>query len=73
MIRWLVGCPHPSMYRERRPLHGVPVMHLVCDRCGHAQPVMRRTAEEHRDMARVRPGETATKLGPAETRLRKVK
>lgn len=41
-------------YRERRPLAGVEVLHWVCDRCGHAWPMMRRTADEYRDVAQSR-------------------
>ena len=42
------GCRHLDTYRERRPLHGVAVMHLVCVQCGHAVPALQRTAREHR-------------------------
>jgi len=35
------------MYRERRTLHGVEVLHLVCADCGHAVEAIQRTAEEH--------------------------
>lgn len=38
-------------YRERRPLAGVSVLHFVCDRCGRAWPVMRRTPDEYREGA----------------------
>jgi len=44
----LVGCRHEHTIRERRPLHGVDVLHFVCDACGHAVPAIERTAEEHR-------------------------
>jgi hypothetical protein len=49
ILRWLPStCSHAHTYRERRKLHGVQVMHLVCERCGHATPVVERTAREHR-------------------------
>ncbi len=44
----LGGCRHENTIRERRPLHGVEVLHFVCDTCGHAVPAIERTAEEHR-------------------------
>jgi hypothetical protein len=44
------GCTHPQTYRERRELHGVQVLHLVCEDCGHAVPALQRTPEEHRQM-----------------------
>lgn len=50
MLRFLLrlfSCQHVSTYRERRPLHGVAVMHLVCESCGRAVPAMDRTAGEH--------------------------
>ena len=40
-------CRHAHTYRERRELHGVQVMHFVCESCGHAAPAVDRTAEEH--------------------------
>jgi hypothetical protein len=40
-------CRHPHTYRERRELHGLRVLHFVCEDCGHAVPVLHRTAEEH--------------------------
>jgi len=42
------GCRHRHTYRERRPLYGAQVLHLVCEDCGHAVPAMQRTAREHR-------------------------
>jgi hypothetical protein len=40
------------MYRERRALEGrggqTLVMHLVCDRCGHQQPMVDRSLKDHR-------------------------
>lgn len=48
-FRWLgLGCSHASTYRERRPLHGLQIIHFVCADCGHAEPVIDRTAREHR-------------------------
>jgi len=52
LARTLTGCSHHATYRERRPLHGVQVMHLVCDDCGHAVPAVDRTAGEHARMLR---------------------
>ena len=46
-------CTHQHTYRERRSLHGAPVMHLVCERCGHATPAMQRTAGEHLEAVRL--------------------
>ena len=48
LVRLFAGCNHASTYRERRPLHGADVMHLVCNDCGHAVQAVQRTAEEHR-------------------------
>jgi hypothetical protein len=45
------GCQHADMYRERRRLHGVDVLHLVCASCGHAVPAIARTASEHQRVA----------------------
>jgi hypothetical protein len=44
----LGGCRHRSFYRERRPLHGTQVLHLVCEDCGYAVPAVQRSAREHR-------------------------
>ena len=49
---FLGGCRHRSFYRERRPLHGTQVLHLVCEDCGHAVPAVQRTAREHRRVVR---------------------
>jgi hypothetical protein len=48
-----VTCRHTHTYRERRRLHGVMVMHFVCESCGHAAPAMERTAREHREAVKV--------------------
>ena len=42
---------HCQTYRERRPIAGVPVNHLVCQSCGYAEPVIGRTDEEYRQVA----------------------
>ena len=47
LVRLFTGCQHHDTYRERRQLHGVDVLHLVCHDCGHAVPAVQRTAEEH--------------------------
>ena len=47
IVRFLTGCQHHDTYRERRQLHGVDVLHLVCHDCGHAVPAIQRTADEH--------------------------
>ena len=52
LARTLTGCSHHATYRERRLLHGVQVMHLVCEDCGHAVPAVDRTAGEHARMLR---------------------
>lgn len=72
-LRCLVGC-HASCYRERRPLAGVPVMHWVCEACGHAWPVMRRTPDEYREAARsqLRPLRSAVVLAPSAAERRRV-
>ena len=49
-VRLLTGCPHQDTYRERRQLHGVDVLHLVCHDCGHAVPALQRSAEEHQQI-----------------------
>ena len=46
------GCQHRHTYRERRKLHGVDVLHLVCEDCGHAAPAIERTAREHKRIVR---------------------
>ena len=46
-------CSHPHTYRERRKLHGALVIHLVCERCGHAVPALQRTAREYRRATQV--------------------
>ncbi len=43
----LGGCPHRHTFRERRALHGIQVLHWVCEECGHAVPAMDRTEQEH--------------------------
>lgn len=43
----LGGCRHPHTMRERRSLHGVEVLHFVCEDCGYAAPAVERTALEH--------------------------
>jgi hypothetical protein len=57
---FLVGCRHRSYYRERRPLHGTQVLHLVCEDCGHAVPAVQRSANEHRRVVRDGAVRTAT-------------
>lgn len=52
LVRLFGGCDHSSTYRERRPLHGVEVMHLVCLDCGHAVPAVQRSAVEHEEAVR---------------------
>ena len=47
IARVFFGCRHEATYRERRPLMGSDVMHLVCHECDHAVPVIDRTADEH--------------------------
>jgi len=47
----LLGCQHEHTIRERRPRHGVDVLHFVCESCGYAVPAIERTAQEHRQVA----------------------
>ena len=43
----LVGvCSHRAMYREHREIEGRVVACYVCD-CGHVQPIVQRTPDEH--------------------------
>jgi hypothetical protein len=48
----LFRCRHRHTYIERRALTGtdIAVLHYVCHDCGHAAPIMHRTAEEHARM-----------------------
>ena len=47
LLQRLLGlCPHPEMVREHRELDGRVVACYVCD-CGHVQPIVQRTADEH--------------------------
>lgn len=56
MFHWvwrLLRCQHEHTYRERRDVGNVKgVMHLVCERCGHAQPVVNRTNREHKHVVK---------------------
>lgn len=47
LLRSFRFCRHRNLYRERRDLHGVDVLHLVCDSCGYAVPAVQRSADEH--------------------------
>ncbi len=38
LFRLFGPCRHDSMWKERRG----EVLHLVCDRCGYAVPVLRK-------------------------------
>jgi hypothetical protein len=58
-------CSHTHTYRERRKLHGVLVMHFVCERCGHATPAVERTAREHRRVVKVGDRPTARVVRPS--------
>jgi hypothetical protein len=53
VIRAVFGCSHPSTYRERRRLHGVQVMHFVCEDCGQDWPAVERSATEHHRAVKV--------------------
>lgn len=50
LARLIAGCSHQDTYRERRPLDGLDVMHLVCHDCGRAVPAIQRTTAEHAAM-----------------------
>jgi hypothetical protein len=52
VLRLVTGCAHHDTYRERRLLHGVDVLHLVCHDCGHVVPAIQRTADEHAAIVR---------------------
>jgi hypothetical protein len=52
VLQFFGVCRHPQTYRERRELHGVQVLHLVCEDCGYAVPAVQRTAEEHQRTVR---------------------
>jgi hypothetical protein len=54
------GCSHRHTYRERRKLHGIQVLHWVCEDCGHAVPAVQRTAREHRHAVKTGAIRTAT-------------
>ena len=47
LLRLVTGCRHEDTYRERRPINGVDVLHLVCHDCGHAVQAIQRTPDEH--------------------------
>jgi len=47
MVMQRLLCRHRHTYRERRPLHGIEVLHFVCEACGRATPAMYRTPEEY--------------------------
>ncbi len=65
ILQWLPStCSHRHTYRERRKLHGVQVMHFVCERCGHATPAVERTAREHRRAVKVGDQATARVVKP---------
>ena len=65
ILQWLPStCSHSHTYRERRKLHGVQVMHFVCERCGHATPAVERTAREHRRAVKVGDQQTSRVLRP---------
>ena len=52
LLRLTIGCSHPDMYRERRTLHEVPVLHLVCPDCDYAVPAVQRSPDEHAAIVR---------------------
>lgn len=52
----LIGfCRHRAMWREHREVEGRLVACYVCD-CGHVQPIVKRTADEHLKAFPARPG-----------------
>ena len=53
LFRALVYCGHQAVYRERRPVGGLQVMHWVCPSCSAAWPVVKRTHAEHRRALKV--------------------
>jgi hypothetical protein len=65
IFKWLPStCSHSHTYRERRPLHGVQVMHFVCERCGYATPAVERSAREHRRVVKIGDHVTTRVLRP---------
>lgn len=54
-------------YRERRELAGVPVLHWVCENCGHAWPIVTRSEDGYRDAAQsgLRPLRAKTITAPS--------
>ena len=65
ILQWLPStCSHRHTYRERRKLHGVQVMHFVCERCGYATPAVERTAREHRRAVKLGDQATARLVRP---------
>lgn len=45
---WLFGHAKPTV-REYREIDKVKVLHLVCPRCGDAEPAIQRTRQERID------------------------
>jgi len=56
---WPLRCRHRHTYRERQTLHGIQVMHFVCEACGNATPAMERTAKGHKSAVKVSAHPTA--------------
>ena len=50
VLQLCLGCRHQHTIRERRKLHGVDVLHLVCESCGYAVPALQRSAQEHQQV-----------------------
>jgi hypothetical protein len=51
LLQFCLGaCRHTHTLRERRKLHGVDVLHFVCENCGYAVPALQRTAREHQQV-----------------------
>ena len=50
LLQLTLGCRHQHTIRERRKLHGVDVLHLVCESCGYAVPALQRSAQEHQQV-----------------------
>lgn len=61
-------CRHVHTIRERRQLHGVDVLHFVCENCGYAVPAIARTPDEHQrvvQMGALQPMRTRRVTPPA--------
>lgn len=57
MFKWLLSllglrCSHPFTYRERRPMHGLQVLGLHCERCDDWKPMGLEITEKRQRLER---------------------